>query len=401
MAPKKYNFLSLFSGCGGFDLGFIKNGFECLGAYDIDPTVIKVYEKNIGEHIYNYDLSTGNLPNVSETVDVVLSGSPCQGFSTVGLRDLEDPRNSLLLAGGKIAIDHKAKVFVAENVMGSLSGKHRVYWDRLIQYLENNGYKTELTVCEAHKIGLAQTRRRVILYAWKGNGKVALTYHSATPKTLRDVITNINGAPNKEFQSLGGADDLLIANSIRPGKKLCDVRGGERAVHSWDIPKVFGHCTDKEKELLLLIQKLRRKIRRRDFGDSDPVNREILTEFYSEEELKRLLESLIQKNYLVEKEPNHYDLKRSFNGKYRRLDFDSPSYTIDTNFGNPKYFLHPEENRGISVREAARIQGFDDKFEFSGGLKDQFKMIGNAVPPPMALEISRNVAKLLALKHEG
>jgi DNA (cytosine-5)-methyltransferase 1 len=95
MKKRKPTFISLFSGCGGFDLGFIEKGFECLGAYDNDKGVIDVYKKNIGDHVYCHDLSSEDLPNRIGTVDVVVSGSPCQGFSTVGLRDYKDPRNSL------------------------------------------------------------------------------------------------------------------------------------------------------------------------------------------------------------------------------------------------------------------------------------------------------------------
>ncbi len=398
---KKPTFISLFSGCGGFDIGFLKNDFECIGAYDNDSNVVEVYRQNIGNHVFKHDLTKDDLPNKIEEIDVVLSGSPCQGFSNVGLRNFDDPRNSLLLVGGKIAVKYKAKVFVAENVMGSLSGKHKKYWDDLIRYLQSNNFNTKITVCKGVQLGLAQTRKRVILYAWKGNRDIELKYPKLSEKTLRDVISNINGVPNKEFQSFSNnSSDILIAKRIESGKKLSDVRGGERSVHSWDIPEVFGYCTENEKKVLLTIQKLRRKIRRRPNGDSDPVDINVLVEMFPELDIKSIISELVRKEYLLEKEPNHFDIKRSFNGKYRRLDFDSPSFTIDTNFGNPRYFLHPNENRGFSVREAARIQSFEDDFEFIGPINSQFKMIGNAVPPIMAEAIAKNVKVLLNSFYE-
>ncbi len=90
-----------------------------------------------------------------------------------------------------------------------------------------------------------------------------------------------------------------------------------------------------------------------------------------------------------------HDLTGAFNGKYRRLSWDKPSNTVDTRFGSPTYFLHPEEQRGFTVREAARIQGFPDSFIFSGTEKEQYQMVGNAVPPPMAKKIALQIRKLL------
>ncbi|MEP1779750.1 DNA cytosine methyltransferase [Reichenbachiella sp.] len=395
---KKYRptFISLFSGCGGFDLGFLSKDFECIGAYDNDQAVIDVYKRNIGSHIINHDLSVPQLPTDTKKVDVVISGSPCQGFSTVGLRKFDDPRNSLLFVGGQIAVKYKAKVFVAENVMGSVSGEHKKYWDELIDFLLGEGYQTQITICRANEIGLAQTRKRVILYAWKGSGEISLSYPNKRESvSLKEAISKINGAPNKEYFNLPESNDLLIAKKINQGQKLCDVRGGERSIHSWNIPEVFGECTDEEVEVLTAIQKLRRRVRKRKIGDADPVDLHVLEEYLSNSNVLSLLDGLKKKNYIVEKKSKQFDIKRSFNGKFRRLSLDAPSLTIDSHFGNPRYFLHPTENRGFSVREAARIQGFPDDFEFSGTLNQQFKMIGNAVPPPMAKEIAVNVLNLL------
>ena len=86
----------------------------------------------------------------------------------------------------------------------------------------------------------------------------------------------------------------------------------------------------------------------------------------------------------MRKQSRYYDLTHTFNGKYRRLRWDAPAYTVDTRFGDPIYFLHPDQQRGFSVREAARIQGFPDDFVFSGSRRTQEELLGNAVPPPLA-----------------
>src|SRR5258708_3791391 len=96
---------------------------------------------------------------------------------------------------------------------------------------------------------------------------------------------------------------------------------------------------------------------------------------------------LIAKNY-IRRVGDCFDLVHTFNGKFRRLRWDQPSLTVDTRFSSPRYFLHPEEQRGFTIREAARIQGFPDDFIFFGESKAQIRHIGNAVPPPVAYQLA-------------
>ena len=384
-------FISLFSGCGGFDDGFQDAGFKCIGAYDIDPMVIKVHSKNIKGPAHVHNLLDTNLPggHISGNVDIVISGSPCQGFSTMGLRKVNDPRNKLLLVGGEIAIKLNAKVFVAENVMGSVAGKHKKYWTALRKMLRDNGYNIRILKCEATKLGLAQLRKRVIMIAWKGKKRIKIELPVLPPKVLSDVLSNTEKVPNHSISYLSKNDiTYKIAQNIKPNQKLSNVRDGIRSIHTWDIPEVFGNVNEEEKKMLILIMRLRRQIRVRDFGDADPVAiRHIKKEFNGSTE--NILMSLQKKQYVRKIGKVHYDLANTFNGKYRRLSWGNPSPTVDTRFGSPQYFLHPEENRGFSPREAARIQGFRDDFVFDGTIEQQFKMIGNAVPPPMAKAIAK------------
>jgi DNA (cytosine-5)-methyltransferase 1 len=386
-------YISLFSGCGGFDDGFQKQGFRCVGAYDIDPTVIEVHRNNIGGPAYVHDLLDPNLPGNHKpgTVDIVISGSPCQGFSTVGQRKVNDPRNKLLLVGGQIAINLKAKVFVAENVMGSTAGKHKKYWEKLEKMMQDNGYATEILKCDATKLGIAQLRKRVIMIAWKGKKKIKIDLPELPAKTLRDVLKDVQGLPNHIVTPVPENDIIYrIAQHIKPNQKLSNVRGGERAVHTWDIPEVFGKVNESEKQLLLLLMRLRRQRRVRDNGDADPVPVQVLQKEFKQP-VKSILNNLEKKQYIRRIDTNLIDLANTFNGKFRRLSWDKPSPTVDTRFGSPRYFLHPEEHRGFTPREAARIQGFRDDFVLLGTIDQQYTMIGNAVPPPMAEVIARTI----------
>lgn len=145
--------------------------------------------------------------------------------------------------------------------------------------------------------------------------------------------------------------------------------------------------------MLEAVLRLRRRLRLRTIGDADPVSAMSVTREvgYASREI---LEELIGKEY-VRKIGRRYDLTQTFNGKFRRLSWDKPSPTVDTRFTNPKYFLHPDQQRGMTIREAARIQGFPDTFEFSGPEREQCRMIGNAVPPPLGYHLGGIILEAL------
>jgi DNA (cytosine-5)-methyltransferase 1 len=390
-------FVSLFCGCGGFDLGFVQAGFKCCGAFDIDPVAVEVHRKNLASPAQLCDLSNGELSvNSFKNIDVLVAGPPCQGFSTVGKRTLDDPRNHLLVRAGEIALIMKPLVFVVENVTGVISGKHKQYWDSLEQMMRMGGYKTKDLCCNAEKIGLAQTRKRRVLIAWRVNKDMNIELpETGEGMTLRRALEGLNeGMPDHDTRELPpDSRHAMIARKIKPGQKLCNVRGGSAAVHTWDIPEVFGKTTKDERAVLEALLKLRRRIRVREFGDADPVSaRALVSELGGP--VKDLLQSLEIKGY-VRHVGEKYDLTNTFNGTFRRLQWDKPSPTVHTQFGNPRYFLHPEENRGLTVREAARIQGFPDSFVFLGNEQDQYRLVGNAVPPPMAYYLAAIVRDII------
>ena len=390
-------FLSLFSGCGGMDAGFIEAKFRCTNAFDIDHKSVHTHNKILGNTASVADLRTLDISTAigSLTPDVIISGSPCQGFSTAGRRDLHDPRNSLLLRAGEIASELKPKVFVAENVSGALSGDHKQYWQSLESLLRSKKYNTKTVRINASNLGLAQRRSRIIMMAWQGEKHLPDIACNNKPRNLREALFGINEniANTSQRQNLT-SKQIQIAKHIKSGQKLCDVRGGKNSIHTWQIPEVFGFATPSEKKILEATLLLRRRNRKRDWGDADPVLiSEISKEvgFSSSTDIMKLIS-----NGYMRKIGKFVDLAHTFNGLYKRLEWDSISPTVDTKFGNPRFFLHPTENRGFTVREAARIQGFPDWFSFPDNLMDSFRMIGNAVPPPMGKQIADCVKILLA-----
>lgn len=388
------NFVSLYSGCGGFDLGFISQGFHSLGAFDSDPVACENFKANVSDHVNTVDLKNG-IPNEHSLhgVDALIAGPPCQGFSTVGKRLLNDERNHLVTLTSELALKISPKVLVVENVPGVLAGKHSRYWNEMDAMMRLAGYKTHSIQCQVSGLGMAQLRKRVLFFAWRTGRDIDFNVPMLPAGDLRSALDGVRGQDNHKPKRLKPhTREWNIAKRIKPGQKLSNVRGGEKSIASWDIPEVFGQITEHERTVLELMRRLRRQKRQRDYGDSDPVSLARL-EAALGDRFHCMVEQLITKGYM-RRVDGGIDLVGTFNGKYRRLCWDGPSCTVDTRFGSPRYFLHPSYHRGFTVREAARLQGFEDSYTFSGSEQAQYRIIGNAVPPPLgsfAAEITKRL----------
>ena len=389
------NFASLFSGCGGFDLGFIAEGFNPIGAYDSDLQACNNFKSNVSELISNVDLKNG-VPNEQEIygVDILIAGPPCQGFSTAGKRILNDERNYLLTLTSELAVRISPKILVVENVPGVLAGEHAKYWTEMNNRMRLAGYRTNTIRYQTSDLGMAQLRKRVLFFAWRTKTDIEFLPPTNIQTTnLRTALAGVRGLPNHRPKRLKPhSRDWKIAKRIKPGQKLSNVRGGENSVAFWDIPEVFGKVTTNERTVLELLRRLRRQQRRRDHGDADPVSFDRL-EAALGPRFSSIINRLIEKGYL-RRVDGDVDLVGTFNGKYRRLMWDRPSCTVDTRFGSPRYFLHPSYHRGFTVREAARLQGFDNSYIFQGEDRIQYQLIGNAVPPPLG-RYAAYITKLL------
>lgn len=373
-------------------MGFLQAGFRPVAAYDNWAAAVQNYQANIGSECHELDLSINDIPQ--HDCDVLISGSPCQGFSTAGKRLHDDPRNKLLRVAVVAAARIRPKIVVIENVPGVTFGSHKSYWVEAKEDLEKLGYSVVQIVLNAQDFGVPQARRRVMLIACSTVETLSINPEAQPLRTVADALANVASLRNQNPKILSDTSrDGIIARHIGAGQKLCDVRGGSSSVHTWDIPEVFGATTQFEKELLGAVMVLRRRNRVRNFGDGDPVDSSVLSSTLGRS-VARTVSNLERKGYL-KLTGTLVDLRNTFNGKYRRVDASAASLTVLTKFGEPKYFLHPSEHRGFTVREAARIQGFPDDFEFKGALRDQYKMIGNAVPPPLARALATSLYGIL------
>lgn len=384
--------LSIFSGCGGLDLGFLQEGIFAQAAYDIDRTALSTYVTNLPHVAVRADLET-HSPALGNN-RVLLAGAPCQGFSTAGKRKVEDPRNALLMRVADIALAQKSQVVVVENVPAAISGMHRKLWEAFEDRLRLAGFNVRRILLEGLSCGLGQRRKRLFLLCWRGSDCINVRIRDRPSLTVREVLHGV-GLPNDNeiLFPKPGERDWLIARRVPAGHKISNVRVSERAVATWEIPEVYGATTQSERDLLSAVTRLRRRDRVRSFGDGDPVHIERLAREIGRP-VDRPVERLVKAGYLREI-GECVDLRQTYNGRYRRLEWDTPSPTVDTRFGRIDLFLHPEEHRAMTPQETARIQGFPDAFRFLGTRKEKFIQLGNAVPPPMAAALAEYVREAI------
>ena len=374
-------FVSLFSGAGGFDLGLTQAGFRCLAAYESDPSAAETYSRNVSKAVTVTPVSsTSELSH--RGFDLLVAGPPCQGFSTIGRLNPKDARNRLFGVVVHAAVATMPRAVLIENVPAAW--RLSSVGTSAERQLRRSGYAVQTVTLCASSYGVAQRRKRSFLIALRDYEVVPyLTESNAPPVTLADALQGIDTVSDHNPRELPKTSTAYqIACHIKPGQKLCDVRAGTSAVPSWEIPEVFGRVSDEERHILEALRSLRRRNRVRDHGDGDPVPEDVVR-LETGRAVRRILKSLRTRGYVREITPGVWDLRRTFNGKYRRLSWSDPANCVLTKFCTPQSFLHPDEHRAFTVREAARLQGFDDGFVFFGTASSKAAQVGNAVPPPM------------------
>ncbi|MCV6595957.1 MAG: DNA cytosine methyltransferase [Mangrovicoccus sp.] len=391
---KSAKVVSLFTGCGGLDYGFQELGFQLCQAFDENKSAVDCYNSN--------HTNTAKVKSIDESFsfdlnpDIIIAGPPCQGFSTGGGYKENDSRNDLLLLTCNLITRHQPKLAVIENVAALTNRRNQDYLNAAVSTLERGGYFCSVGVYSAEQFGVAQRRKRTLIFARLGSNP----FRDFSPRSsLKPTVANALSSLHQNIQGhspafpTAGSKHALIANRIGQGQKLCNVRGGSASIPTWEIPEYFGRTSKAEKEILRVVRSLRRRNRKRSFGDADPVSLGEIEGAISWVTEPQLV-SLVSRGFM-RIVGDLYDLRDTFNGKYRRLALEDVSPTVDTRFGDIQLFLHPTENRSLTVREAARLQGFPDTFAFPENSKDAFRLIGNAVPPPMSIQIAQACRDLM------
>lgn len=373
--------IDLFAGAGGLSLGFEQAGFDVVAAVEIDPVHAAVHEFNF-PHCTVIPRSVTELTGKKiraasgigpQKVDVVFGGAPCQGFSLIGQRALDDPRNSLVKDFVRIVRELNADYFVFENVKGLTVGKHRKFLDEIIQEFVEAGYDVvkDWKVLNAYEHGVPQDRQRLFLLGAKKGLKlpeyprpIASKPGSAGSLPIAPTCLQALGdLPNAErYKQLSITDEVRAKKSAKasPYAKLmrCEVPEG------W----AFGHKRKWDPELLTSSMRSEHTdISRRRFAATEPGEVEPISRFF-------------------------------------RLPPDGLSNTLRAGtdsargaFTSPRP-IHYKWDRCVTVREMARLHGFPDWFRFNETKWHGARQIGNAVPPPLARAVASQVIKAMGAK---
>lgn len=411
-----YNFIDLFAGAGGLSEGFLQAGFTPVAHVEMNEFAAKTLETrsayyylketdNLGlykryllgkisrdelmkqiptsitKSIINEEMSDETLPTIFKTIDgimkirgisqidVIVGGPPCQAYSLVGRAQsshmavpmADDPRNYLYKLYARFLKRYQPRMFVFENVTGIETANGGITWKNLKKYLKRVGYEIKCKEQNANTFGVLQNRRRMIIVGWlKQSGLQYPKFPTIKPAAIvNDLFTDLpklhTGESSDEYANkrmssyvnrfgIRTKDDVLTLHKCRPNLER-DIKIYRRVVELWND----GH-------------------KRLDYNDLP-------------DELKT------HKN------------RHSFTDRFKVVEGDeSCCHTILAHLSKDgHYFIHPdiEQNRSITVREAARIQSFPDSYYFEGPRTSQFVQIGNAVPPMMAKGIAMGIFEQL------
>ena len=370
--------IDLFCGAGGLSLGLEQAGFSVIAAADSDPVSTQTHAANIQGLTWTGDLSSPDafLQQLDEwgieSIDLLAGGPPCQPFSRAGTpkigdlvrrgrRHAHDDRADLWRSFFSIVDRLKPRAMLFENVPDFAQAQGGALLIALMDELRSRSYGVYVQVLDAWKYQVPQHRSRLFVVGITGNGGFEWPKPGKKRPTVWDAIGDLPVVPpdtRDESQPYVRPPTSLLARRLRSG-----LRGTEA-----------------------------RLIR-------DHVTRQVRPD---DAEIYRLMKP--GNTYLDV--PEHLRRYRSdiFGDKYLRLSFDDLSRTITAHIAKDGYwYIHPRENRTLSIREAARIQTFPDRFRFAGGLTSRYQQIGNAVPPMLASAIASSVRSALEDKpiHGG
>ena len=366
---KKLTFLDLFCGCGGFSLGMERAGFDCVAAVDFNPEAVAVFQSNFSHvpHALEKDLTQfppSELAKLlgTDSVDAIVGGPPCQGFSTVrqvdgannGTRMVTDERRFLYREFLRYVGFYQPKVFVMENVLGIRSASGGEYFTRVQKEARALGYRVHAQVENCVELGLPQKRRRQLFIG--------------TRLGLSDYFrSELQSAPRAcEHPSLWEAIGDLPPLKAGEGEESCDYDMERRKSHVERFGRGYVYN-------VLEVQRAAKLTAHR----ARPHSERDLRDFLLLKEGENCAEAIRRG---VEFE-FPYD-KSTFKDRYTRQHRNEPCSTIVAHLSKDGLmFIHPTQNRSLTPREAARIQSFPDWFEFPIARTHQFRVIGNAVPP--------------------
>ncbi len=349
MTNNVLNFIDVFAGAGGLSCGLELAGMKCVLGIDANKHAMDTFARN-HKHAETYcgDITKLTKKDLLEKlkgnhVHVVVGGPPCQGFSTVGLGNPDDMRNTLFLEFCRIVKTTMPYFVVIENVTGLLAKKNEKTLQNIFKKFKSLGYDMEVQVMSSQNYGVPEKRRRTILIGTRVNTDIIFPKHT---------------------------HDTIIAKTLRHSMTVGDAFKNLKTKSG----KLFNHDIEQAKIKSKIDLKRLKRI---------PEGKGIR---YEADEKKYFTPSLKLGVDWVNLRENRFRQT-----KYQRLDRSLPSPTIMTHRHS---YYHPVEHRYLTQREAAALQSFPNDFEFMGPLSAQWRQIGNAVPPLMAKAIGKSLKSM-------
>lgn len=357
---KKFTCVDLFSGAGGLSRGFMDAGYDVVLGVDFDDAALKTFKENHGtaeamkldlfDH-NNIDVIVDFLNERNIVLDVLVGGPPCQGFSIAGPRDMNDKRNSLYLAMVKLAKRLQPQAVVLENVPGMLQTNDGIGAKRIVQDFEEIGYKMIPKLLYAPEYGIPQIRKRVFFVGLKDQNKEfefpEAMFSQSEFVTCEDAIGDLPSLQTENGEIIYGEEvqeyNFAPKNSYQEKMRKNSTRVYN---HIGSVP------IEKTKSMIALVPE--------------------------------------GKNYKAL--PEEYSGLYKYHEALTRYHSKKPSNTINT--GHRSHF-HYKWNRIPTVRESARLQSFPDDFIFFGNKSQQYKQVGNAVPPMLGEVVAKKLAEYL------
>jgi DNA (cytosine-5)-methyltransferase 1 len=386
---KKMTMIDLFAGAGGLSCGLEQAGFIPILANEMIARFSETYRINHP----NTQVITGDIRKIDAEymldiaseygdIDLIAGGPPCQGFSiNAPIRSLDDPRNHLFEEFLRIVRKIHPKAVLIENVPGIISlGKGTVI-EQIYKSLEQMGYKVDHKILFAGHYGVPQMRFRTIIIAIRNYlGHIVFP----SPKCYATATANFQKSKELCF-SLNPLDEYVLKPKTTVKDALGDlpaISGGERYCE-YDYP-----CKPLC-DYQYLIRKDSSKITSHFCARLSEINKERLKYIPIGGSWRDIPYDLLPAGLKRARRSDHTK-------RYGRLDPEELCSTImtkcDPHWGS---FFHPEQPRAISVREAARIQSFPDKYIFTGSMTEQYEQVGNAVPPLLAKAVGESILKML------
>ncbi|SAL37579.1 DNA-cytosine methyltransferase [Caballeronia sordidicola] len=360
--------IDLFAGAGGLSLGFEQAGFDIVAAVEIDPI-------HCATHEYNFpgskticasvvDVTGEEIRALAELgnrdIEVVFGGAPCQGFSLMGKRALDDPRNKLVFHYVRIVRELNPKYCVFENVKGLTLGAHRKFLDELIAALHDAGYDVLMPykVLNAAEFGVPQDRRRLFLVGTR-RGEVPPHYPEPTGRvTVREAIADL---PNADLFDELKVQDSVAVDWVTHASYARRLRGLEADADDFSYPREFDSDILTASMRTVHTELSKNRFTETKCGDTEPISR------------------------------------------FRKLDPEGICNTLRAGtdsargaFTSPRP-IHPVFPRVITVREAARLHSYPDWFRFHITKWHGFRQIGNSVPPLLARAVGREILQAMGI----